>query len=112
MENLFFFLWLFFFIFIFYLVYYFIKYKKNKMNTIIEYVILLNKFKIEEEKLNKRNMVIILSFCNAFIIANAAEIMSLVKVDSVWAILYAFFIVFVLIILVYGIAGMILKSKK
>lgn len=113
MNNVYIFISIFLFIFIFYGLFGLFKIKKNKLTKMNEYSILINRYHVDEKKYSKKQLVFIIAFCNAFIIANTSLIITTLNLDSYfWSMLLATLVLGLLIIIVYGVVGKIIGSKK
>lgn len=112
MKTIFFFLFVLVFFFILYTMHLFVKYRQDKLNKVGQYAYLSKKYKIDFNKLGPTKTIFILAFCNSLIIANTVVIVNYFYVQPIWAIIIAFFILFISIYVVYGITGKVLSQKK
>ena len=86
--------------------------KKKKIKSISEIDYLKAKFKLDEKKLDKDKMIIMISFINAFIISLVSSIVMLMPFAIMWQMIIAFALLFGLIYALYEIYGRHLKRKE
>ena len=86
--------------------------KKKKIKSISEIDYLKAKFKLDEKKLDKDKMIIMISFINAFIISLVSSIVMLMPFAIMWQMIVAFALLFGLIYALYEIYGRHLKRKE
>ena len=86
--------------------------KKKKIKSISEIDYLKAKFKLDEKKLDKDKMIIMISFINAFIISLVSSIVMLMPFAIMWQMIVAFALLFGLIYSLYEIYGRHLKRKE
>ena len=86
--------------------------KKKKIKSISEIDYLKAKFKLDEKKLDKDKMIIMISLINAFIISLVSSIVMLMPFAIMWQMIVAFALLFGLIYALYEIYGRHLKRKE
>ena len=86
--------------------------KKKKIKSISEIDYLKAKFKLDEKKLDKDKMIIMISLINAFIISLVSSIVMLMPFAIMWQMIVAFALLFGLIYSLYEIYGRHLKRKE
>ena len=86
--------------------------KKKKVKSISEIDYLINKFKLDDKKLNKENIIIWVSLINSFIISLVSSVIMLMPFKIMWQLLIAFALLFGLIYSLYEIYGRYLKNKE
>lgn len=111
MDDLFVFMISFTMIFVVYLAIYFVKLKKKKLASMMEYKYLINKYKLDKKKINYKRIGIVICLLNAFIIAFVGTICTMIKVKVMWQLCIGFALLMVMIYSCYGILGNILSKK-
>ena len=107
------------FIIIFIIDYFFIKRKyvkktkrkKKKKNELMEITYLVNKFKLDKDKLPMNKLVIFISLINALIISLVASIIFLLKINIIWQLLIGFILLLALIYAMYELLGKVLERR-
>ena len=87
------------------------KIKKKKFKKIGEVQYMINKFKLDVNKLNYKKTCIIISLINAFIISTVTIIIYSIDVSMVLQLLVGFILLFSLIYVLYEIYGRILIKR-
>lgn len=111
MENLLFFCLLFVLVFIVYLIKTLIKTKKKTLQNTGEITYLINKYNLDKKKLNYKALSYIICFVNAFIISFTTTVICLIEMKYIWQLLIGFVVLFLLILLIYGLIGKVLIKK-
>lgn len=88
-----------------------IKIKRKKQKKIGEMQYLIEKFKLDSNKINYKFNCFIISVMNAFIIATVTTVISMVKTIMTLQLLIGFVLLFALIYSLYEIYGRILVKK-
>ena len=88
------------------------KKRKKKIKRIGELDYLVSKFKLNEKKLNKDKVIIVISLLNSFIISFVSSIVMLLDIMIVLQLLIAFVLLFSLIYALYEIYGRYLKKVE
>ena len=86
--------------------------KKKKQVEVGELNYLVGKFKLDQNKLNWKNLAIMFSFINAFIMAFVVAILEFVSGEFYIKLPIAFVLIFALIYALYEIYGRYLKNKQ
>lgn len=85
---------------------------QKKAPEVVEITYLVNKFKIDKDKLNWKSLAIMIPLINSFIMALVVAILELIPLKLIWNMLIAFILLFSLIYSLYEIYGRFLKSKQ
>ena len=88
-----------------------LKIKKRKFKKIGEVQYLVNKFKIDTNKISYKKTCLVISLINAFIISTVTIIIFVVDVHMTLQLLLGFVLLFSLIYIMYEIYGRILIKK-
>ena len=88
-----------------------LKIKKKKIKKIGEVQYLVNKFKLDINKINYKRTCLIISLINAFIIATVTLIIFVIDTAMTLQLLVGFVLLFSLIYVMYEIYGRILIKK-
>lgn len=86
--------------------------KKKKIKNISELDYLIYKFKLNEKKLKKEDVIKWISLINSFIISVVSSIIMLLPFKIMWLMLIAFVLLFGLIYSLYEIYGRHLKKQE
>lgn len=111
MENLIVFIVSFLIVFVTYFIIYLIKYKKGTINEIKEVKFLKYKYRLKNNNFNFKRLWFVFALLNAFIISVSGTVCTCLKIGYVWQVLTGFGLLFIMIYLVYGALGLILKKK-
>ena len=88
-----------------------LKIKKRKFKKIGEVQYLVNKFKLDINKINYKNTCLIISLINAFIISTVTLVIFMIDTMMTLQLLVGFILLFTLIYILYEIYGRILIKK-
>ncbi len=86
------------------------KLKKNK-KQIWEINYVVNKFRLNRQKINKKKIISITNIINAFIISFVCTIICILPLSFMWQMLIAFVILFVMMYLCYELVGIYCVKK-
>lgn len=106
------FLIIFIIIFIMFVIYLWIRKISNKLMKVNQYAFLVHRYQFDPNMVAQKQLMFIVAFSNAFIIANAVMVIEFFDVSVFWKILIAFLVIFSLIFIVYGIIGYFITEKK
>lgn len=85
--------------------------KKLKKIDVVEFKYLVYKYKIKEENLLSKKMVLIVALINSLIITLTFIVISILPIKIMWQLMIGFVLLFGLIYSLYGILGLILKKR-
>ena len=86
--------------------------KKKKLNELTEIIYLVGKFKLDKNKLPIKNLLMIISSINAFIIAIVSVIVLALNINIILKFLIGFVLLIALIYAMYEILGKYLERKE
>jgi heme/copper-type cytochrome/quinol oxidase subunit 3 len=112
MENLMVFLLSFTFIFIIYLIIYLVKKHKGTLRFMKEFSLLTSKYKLNRNNLDYNKLGLLIIFLNTLIISVTGTLCTMVKMNYIWQLCIGFVLLMILIYVVYGILGKVLKNKE
>lgn len=110
MKDLFVFVTCFVVVAIVYLVIFLVKLKKKDLANSKEVKYLCLKYKIKLKDINLKRLWPFIILANSLIISASGTLCTMFDLSYVWQLLFGFGLLFVLIYLVYGLIGMILKK--
>lgn len=110
MKDLFVFVTCFVVVAIVYLVIFLVKLKKKDLANSKEVKYLCLKYKIKLKDINLKRLWPFIILANSLIISASGTLCTMLDFGYVWQLLFGFGLLFVLIYLVYGLIGMILKK--
>jgi hypothetical protein len=111
MNDFIFFIILFVILFLIYALRTLIKTRRKTLKNMGEITYLINRFKLDEKKLNYKSLAYIVSFINSFIISLSSSLISAINLYYIWQLMIGFVLLISLIYSLYGILGVILKRK-
>ena len=112
MENLFVFLISFVIVFLIFLTMYFIRRAKGTLAYSKEAELLTARFNLNKKKLNFNSLGIIFSLVNSLIIATVGTLSSMLPLHYLWQLTFGFVLIMIMIYIIYGIIGRVLKRKE
>jgi len=112
MENLFVFLISYVVVFIVFLINYIIKKMRGTLGYSKETKLLIQKFKLDRKRLDYNSLGIIFALVNSLIIALVGTISSMIDMHYLWQLAIGFVLLMVMIYLIYGGIGLILKRRE
>lgn len=87
------------------------KKKKKNFNDPTEIIYLVNKFKLDKEKLPLKKLLIVISLINAFIISLVAILVLMLDIFIILQLLIGFILLFALIYALYELLGRYLERR-
>ena len=112
MKQIMLFLVIFLVVYLFYLIFVILKKRAlKKFVTGKELTYLKNRYHLDYNKINIKNLAQVVAVTNSFILATTVTILSLIK-SMIIAMLMALFIIIPLIVLCYHVIGILFKKKE